>query len=139
MSTTTISAVVGRGAPALSLSPEELRVIVAEALDGIELRERVLAIVPDKTRDDNTDLLFPFASEILAQKKVAQFDVLIAQGTHGPMTEAEKLEKIGWGNISVGSVGHIFDHQCNRENEIVTPGELSADSVAESAGGRGHQ
>src|SRR5258706_13977585 len=120
MSTATISAVVGRCARTWSLSPEELRVIVAEALDGIELRERVLAIVPDKTRDDNTDLLFPFASEILAQKKVAQFDVLIPQGTHGPMTEAEKLEKIGLGNIPFGSVGHIFYHQWNAEDELET-------------------
>ncbi len=139
MSTATISAVVGRGAPTWSLSPEELRVIVAEALDGIELRERVLAIVPDKTRDDNTDLLFPFASEILAQKKVAQFDVLIAQGTHGPMTEAEKLEKIGWGNIPFGSVGHIFDHQWNREDELVTLGELSAERIAELTDGLMHE
>ncbi len=139
MSTATISAVVGRGAPALSLSPEELGVIVAEALDGIELSERVLAIVPDKTRDDNTDLLFPFASEILAQKKVAQFDVLIAQGTHGPMTEAEKLEKIGWGNIPLGSVGHIFDHQWNREDELVTLGELSAERIAELTDGLMHE
>jgi hypothetical protein len=76
MSTATISNVVGRGAPALALSPEELRVIVAEALDGIASDERVLAIVPDKTRDDNTDLLFPFASEILARKRIAQFDAL---------------------------------------------------------------
>ncbi len=139
MSTATISAVVGRGAPALSLSPEELGVIVAEALDGIELSERVLAIVPDKTRDDNTDLLFPFASEILAQKKVAQFDVLIAQGTHGPMTEAEKLEKIGWGNIPFGSVGHIFDHQWNREDKLVTLGELSAERIAELTDGLMHE
>jgi hypothetical protein len=74
MSTATISAVVGRGSPTLSLSPEELRVIVAEALDDIDAGQRVLAIVPDKTRDDNTDLLFPFASETLAQKKAARFD-----------------------------------------------------------------
>src|SRR5947208_10065605 len=100
MTTATMSEVVGRGAPALALAAEELRVIVAEALDGIEMGERVLAIVPDKTRDDNTDLLFPFASEILVQKKIAQFDALIAQGTHGPMNESEKREKIGWSRIA---------------------------------------
>jgi lactate racemase len=135
MSTATISAVAGRGAPTLSLSPEEMRAIVAEALDSIELGERVLAIVPDKTRDDNTDLLFPFAAEILAHKKVAQFDALIAQGTHGPMTEAEKHEKVGWSKIANGSVGPIFDHQWNREDELVTLGELSAERIAELTDG----
>jgi nickel-dependent lactate racemase len=135
MSTATISAVAGRGAPAFSLSAEELRAIVADALDSIEQGERVLAIVPDKTRDDNTDLLFPFAAEILAQKKVAQFDALIAQGTHGPMTEAEKRAKIGWSKLASGSVGPIFDHQWNREDELVTLGELSAERIAELTDG----
>src|SRR5438552_13145053 len=139
MTTAIISEVVGRGAPTLSLSAEELRVIVAEALDGIDMGERVLAIVPDKTRDDNTNLLFPFASEILAQKKVAQFDALIAQGTHGPMTESEKREKIGWPRIAGGSVGRIFDHQWNREDELVTLGELSAERIAELTDGLMHE
>ncbi len=130
-----MSEVVGRGAPTLALSPEELRAIVAAALADVETGERVLAIVPDKTRDDNTDLLFPFAAEILTQRKVAQLDALIAQGTHGPMTESEKREKIGWSRIANGSVGRIFDHQWNREDELVTLGELSAERIAELTDG----
>jgi nickel-dependent lactate racemase len=139
MTTAINSEVVGRGAPTLSLSAEELRVIVAEALDGIEMGERVLAIVPDKTRDDNTDLLFPFASEILTQKKVGQFDALIAQGTHAPMTDSEKREKIGWARIAEDAVGRIFDHQWNREDELVTLGELTAERIAELTDGLMHE
>jgi nickel-dependent lactate racemase len=135
MSTATILAVVGRGAATLSLSAEELRAIVAEALDEIAAGERVLAIVPDKTRDDNTDLLFPFAAEILAQKNVAQFDALIAQGTHAPMTGSEKRQKIGWSKLATGRVGRIFDHQWDREDELVTLGELSADQIAKLTDG----
>ena len=139
MTSATMSEVVGRGAPPLSLLPEELRAIVAEALDTIDTGERVLAIVPDKTRDDNTDLLFPFAAEILAEKKVAQLDVLIAQGTHAPMTESDKREKIGWAAIANGSIGRIFDHQWDREDELVTLGELSAKRIAELTGGLMHE
>jgi len=135
MSSAIIDAVVGRGSPTLSLSPEELRAIIAEALDDIGVGERILAIVPDKTRDDNTDLLLPFASEILWQKKIEQLDALIAQGTHAPMTEAEKREKIGWGNIADGHIGRIFDHQWNREDELVTLGELSAKRIADLTDG----
>src|SRR6266576_1838050 len=131
MSSTTLETVVGRGGVTISLSGEELRAIVAEALADIGPGERVLAIVPDKTRDDNTDQLVPFAAEILAQKKIARFDALIAQGTHGPMNEAEKREKIGWPRIANGQVGHIFDHQWNREDELVTLGELTAERIAE--------
>lgn len=126
-----MKAVVGRGAAGLSLSKEELRAIVAEALGEIGAGARVLAIVPDKTRDDNSDVLFPFAAEILTQKNIAQLDALIAQGTHAPMTEAEKREKIGWSKIATGGVGRIFDHQWNREDELVTLGELSADRIDE--------
>src|SRR6266576_3843606 len=139
MSAATMNAVVGRGAAGLSLSPEELRAIVSEALEEIGAGERVLAIVPDKTRDDNTDLLFPFAAQILSQSNIAQFDALIAQGTHGPMNETEKREKIGWPRIANGQVGHIFDHQWNREDELVTLGELSAERIAELTGGLMHE
>ena len=139
MTSATISELVGRGAATLSLSPEELRAIVAEALNGVAAGERVLAIVPDKTRDDNTDLLFPFAAEILAQKKVAGFDALIAQGTHAPMTESEKRAKIGWARIGQGSPGHIFDHRWNCEDELVTLGELGAERIAGLTNGLMHE
>ena len=139
MSTSTLESGVGRGAPTLSLSGEELRAIVVEALAAIGPGERVLAIVPDKTRDDNTDQLVPFAAEMLAQKKVARFDVLIAQGTHGPMNEAEKRDKIGWSRIAPGSVGSIFDHRWDRDDELVTIGELSAAEIADLTDGLMHE
>lgn len=40
---------------------------------------RVLAIIPDKTRDDNTDLLFPFVAETLAARNIAQLDALVVE------------------------------------------------------------
>src|SRR6266436_6248761 len=115
MSSATLESVTGRGAATLSLSGEELRAIVTEALADIGPGERVLAIVPDKTRDDNTDQLVPFAAQILAQKNIGRFDAVIAQGTHGPMTEAEKREKIGWSKISPDNIGSIFDHRWDRD------------------------
>ena len=127
--------VAGRGAATLSLSLEELRAIVTEGLAEIRSGERVLAIVPDKTRDDNTDQLVPFAAEMLAQKKVARFDALIAQGTHGPMNEAEKRDKIGWSRIAPGSVTNIFDHRWDRDDELVRIGELSAAQIADLTDG----
>lgn len=135
MTSAILESIVGRGAATLSLSPEELRAIVAEALADIGPGERVLAIVPDKTRDDNTDQLFPFAAEILAQKKIERLDAVIAQGTHGPMNEAEKREKIGWSKISPDNIGSIFDHRWDRDDELVTIGELSAAQIADLTDG----
>lgn len=130
-----MEAVAGRGGATFSLSAEELREIVAEALANIEPGERVLAIIPDKTRDDNTNQLLPFAAQILTQKRIARFDALIAQGTHGPMTEAEKCAKIGWTRIAPGVVSQIFDHRWDRDDELVTLGELTAAQIADLTDG----
>ncbi|MET0624007.1 MAG: lactate racemase domain-containing protein [Pyrinomonadaceae bacterium] len=136
MSTKPAPSVVGKGAPDLDLSPEELRTIVEQALLTVGPGARVLAIVPDKTRDDNTDLLFPFAAEILAARGAEQFDALVAQGTHMPMTEDEKRAKLGLTEgVSLPLLGQVFDHQWNRPEELVDLGELSAERVSELTGG----
>lgn len=135
MSTKPAPTTVGKGAPDLDLSPAELRSIVEQALLTVGPGARVLAIVPDKTRDDNTDLLFPFAAEILAANGAEQFDALVAQGTHMPMTEEEKRVKVGLGEGGLPLLGQIFDHQWNRPEELVDLGELSAERVSELTGG----
>ncbi len=127
---------IGKGSPDQDLSPSELRAIIEEALFTIAPGARVLAIIPDKTRDDNTDLLFPFAAEILAARQIAQFDALVAQGTHMPMTEAEKRSKTGITNgRSAPGLGQIFDHRWNVPQELIIIGELSAARVGELTGG----
>jgi nickel-dependent lactate racemase len=99
--------------------------IVHQALDIIQPGERVLAIIPDKTRDDNTHQLFPVASEFLTKRGVASFDALVAQGTHPPMSESQKLSKIGCANFA----GQVFDHRWDEPNELITLGQLSAETV----------
>lgn len=113
------------------LSPTILADKVREALDAIKPGERVLAIIPDKTRDDNTDLLFPIATEFLSRRGVAAFDALVAQGTHPPMSQAQKLNKIG----ATSFAGQLFDHRWDEPEELVTLGELSAETVRELTGG----
>jgi nickel-dependent lactate racemase len=127
--------VIGSGAADVALPPEHLRAIVEEALEDITAGTRVLAIVADKTRDDNTDLLFPFAAQALASRGVAKFDALVAQGTHPPMTEEEKRLKTGANRAPVPVLGRIFDHQWDRAQGLVTIGELSSERVRELTGG----
>src|SRR5947208_1131676 len=127
---------IGKGSPDLDLVPDELRNILEQALLRVAPDARVLAIIPDKTRDDNTDILFPFAAEILAQRSVAQFDALVAQGTHGAMTDDEKRSKIGVSNgVAAPGLGQIFDHQWNVPEELTTIGELNAAEVQRLTGG----
>lgn len=105
--------------------------IVEQALDVIQPGERVLAIIPDKTRDDNTHQLFPVASEFLTKRGVASFDALVAQGTHPPMSELQKLSKVGCTSFS----GQLFDHRWDDPDELITLGELSAETVSELTNG----
>jgi nickel-dependent lactate racemase len=123
--------VVGEGSSEGELDPAILSKIIEEALDVVAPEERVLAIIPDKTRDDNTDLLFPVATHVLNKRKVKSFDVLVAQGTHPPMSHEQKLSKLGLREFS----GSLFDHRWDIPDELITLGELSGDQVAELTGG----
>lgn len=111
--------------------PETISAIIREGLNVVQPGERVLAIIPDKTRDDNTDLLFPIANQFLRERGVACFDALVAQGTHPPMTDRQKSAKIGIENFD----GRIFDHCWDRADEIFTLGELSAETVSSLTNG----
>jgi len=136
MSSKPAQSVVGKGEPELDLAPAELRAIASQALSCIARGERVLAIIPDKTRDDGTDLLFPLAAEILGERGVAEFDALVAQGTHAPMSDAEKRAKVGLQDgASPHSSVNIYDHHWDDAGELVTLGELSAARVRELTGG----
>lgn len=121
--------ITGRGAPELDLSADELRGIVEEALAGLAPDARVLAVIPDKTRDDNVDTLFPFAARVIADRGIGRFDALVAQGTHAAMTEQQKRAKIGAFDSLPPVLGRIYDHRWDRDDELVTIGELSAEEV----------
>jgi len=129
------TAVLSAPAAARILSIAEMRQIVGDALAGVKPGTRVLAVIPDKTRDDNTDLLFPMVSQILASRGAAQFDALVAQGTHPPMTDAEKRLKIGAGLADLPLFGEVFDHHWDDPAQLTTLGSLSADEVSRLTGG----
>jgi nickel-dependent lactate racemase len=124
------TSLVGTGSPDADLSAIDLEQIVRDALAQIGPGDRVLAVVPDKTRDDNTDILFPLAASFLSDRKVECLDALIAQGTHVPMTSEEKRAKLG-----IGNVDNVFDHNWGSTDELATIGELSSDRVKEITNG----
>ena len=127
---------IGSGSPDSDLDNAEMQQIVEQVLEAVPRGSRVLAIIPDKTRDDNTHILFPFAAEILERNGAAKFDALVAQGTHSPMTEAEKFAKIGVTDRNAFPLlGDIYDHRWDEPTELVTIGELPAGQVTQITGG----
>lgn len=132
----TQNSTIGTGAADADLSLETLRRILEKSLENISANERVLAIIPDKTRDDNTPELFPMTAEILSERGVETFDALVAQGTHAPMSESEKLIKVGLNSEKKEIFrGQIFDHQWDNPNELTIIGELGAEKVAKITDG----
>ncbi|MEQ1646911.1 MAG: lactate racemase domain-containing protein, partial [Pyrinomonadaceae bacterium] len=120
----------GSGSAKGDLSLSALSEIIAEALAHIPRGSRVLAVIPDKTRDDNTHILFPIAAQLLAGKQATKLDVLVAQGTHAPMNRSEKLAKIGVREVSQLQIAcDIFDHEWNVPDELISIGTLSAAEV----------
>jgi nickel-dependent lactate racemase len=130
-----ISTLVGTGSPSALLTPADMRRIVQDAIRNVPARARVLAVIPDRTRDDNTDVLFPIISQELAAIGASRFDALVAQGTHPPMTNAEKRAKIGASQSAMPLVGNFFDHHWDRPSELITLGTLSGAEVSSLTGG----
>ena len=130
------SFITGKGHPDFDLGTADLRGVLLEALGSIAPGSSVLAIVADKTRDDNTDLLFPLTAQILADRKVSKLDALIAQGTHTPMNDQDKRTKIGGlDSTHVPGLRHMFDHDWANPKELVTIGVLDAARVKQITGG----
>ena len=130
-----IPTLAGAGSSSTVLTPADLRRIVRDAIRNVPPRARVLAVIPDRTRDDNTDVLFPIISQELAVVGASRFDALVAQGTHPPMTNAEKRAKIGAGHSPMPLVGEFFDHHWDRPSELITLGTLSGADVSSLTGG----
>ncbi|MEQ1763456.1 MAG: lactate racemase domain-containing protein [Pyrinomonadaceae bacterium] len=123
--------VFGEGSRDSNLGRPALREIVARSLDAIPEGSRIVAIIPDKTRDDITNILLPMAIDELAAKRPSMFEVLVAQGTHAAMTEAEKHTKTGrdaWADWARDGV--IHDHLWNDPNELIELGEIGSETVA---------
>jgi nickel-dependent lactate racemase len=129
------TSVLGTGAASADLKVTDMGPIVDGALPAIKPGSRVLAVVSDRTRDDNTPELFPLVSQTLARIGAASLDVLIAQGTHVAMNDADKRAKIGAGLASMPLLGTIFDHHWDRESELTTLGTIGADVIAKETGG----
>lgn len=127
--------VFGEGGADAALGRTVLRRIVSRSLEAMPVGARVVAIVPDKTRDDITHILLPMVTDELSDKSPASFEVLIAQGTHPPMTPEEKDAKAGrmmWADRLHASM--ISDHRWTEPGELIELGEIGSETVAAITG-----
>jgi nickel-dependent lactate racemase len=129
----------GTGRPGVGLSETEVREVCAAEVAGWSLPgKRVLAIVPDNTRTAPLDMMFRVMHELLSPE-VSAFDVLIALGTHPPMSDAAINQRLGiteQDRRDRYSKTRFFNHHWDNPSQLVSVGELSEEDVDRISRGR---
>lgn len=121
-----------------AVSVDQVRDLVAQACPTKDYKNRrVLLIVPDATRTAPVDLFFHALHEQIADAAEA-FDVMVALGTHQPMTEEAICERIG---ISPGERGERFrdvkliNHEWDNPQSLKSLGTIPAEEISALSGG----
>lgn len=129
--------VIGRGGRDVVLGPDDVRPIVADAVERLAPDgKRVLAVIPDHTR---TCPLPQIARELHAAiaPRASRLDFLIALGTHPPLGE-EAIDRLlgveGGRRGDVLSGSNVFNHEWKNPDALARIGTLSRDKVLELTG-----
>jgi nickel-dependent lactate racemase len=130
---------IGTATKGEPLEASVVRDVCATELQHWNLRgRRVLAVVPDGTRTAPMDVVFPILHEIIAPVAAA-FDVLIALGTHPPMTDDAINERLGITNRDrqlAYSRTKFMNHRYGDPNALVSIGTMTEDEIESISGGR---
>lgn len=114
-------------------SPEEIRAFVEEALQQDDWRgKRVLLVVPDNTRTAPIGALFK-AIHAAVYDQVAKLDVLIALGTHPPLSEdglRTRLDLTESERTGAYRDVAIINHQWRDPGALASLGTIPAGEVA---------
>ena len=130
--------VIGKGSATQTVSADEVRQLLAQALDPLPLDgKRILAIIPDSTRTAPLPMMFRLLYERLG-RRAARLDYLIALGTHPPMPE-EAIERL----VGVSAAERadkypnvtVFNHRWDLPDTLHTIGVISRREMAEITGG----
>ena len=129
----------GAGQKGGRLSEETVRALCAREIATWGVGgKRVLAIVPDHTRSAPIDLMFRVLDEVLRGAGASAFDVLIALGTHPPMSDAAIDKRLGITPADrAGKYARtrFFNHHWNDPAQLVSIGTITEDEVAAISGG----
>jgi nickel-dependent lactate racemase len=129
---------VGAGFTDRLLSEAEVREITARALAGLSLAgKKVLLIVPDATRTAPVGLLFRAIHDLIGADTAA-LNVMIALGTHPPMTEEAINRRL---EISAEERGgkygrvRVMNHAWNNPEALAVVGVIPRHEIGELSGG----
>jgi lactate racemase len=124
--------------PGSYLSEEQVNDLIQESCPAADYRDqKILLIVPDSTRTCPLGLLFKGLFEQIG-RVTQRFDVIIALGTHQPMSEeaiCERLEiSLGERRTTYQSV-QLFNHEWDNPNALTQIGSISSEEINELSDG----
>jgi len=119
--------------PGGHVSPQQVTDLVARACPAGSYRgRRVLLIVPDGTRTAPVGLLFKAIHARIAPETL-QFDVLIALGTHQPMSEEAICQRLEISRTErqerYGQV-RFFNHEWNNPSALREIGTITSEEIS---------
>jgi nickel-dependent lactate racemase len=124
---------IGKGSAIHTLSDAEVHDLCAEFVEREHLRgRRVLGIIPDHTRSAPIDLMFRTMYALLAPQP-GQFDLLVALGTHPPMSDEAIDRRLGFApgdRVHLYPHTQIFNHHWKDPAWLRKIGTISSDEVA---------
>ena len=120
------------------LGEPEVRAIVAPALAAAGLAgKRVLLIVPDSTRTAPVGLMFRVIHDLIG-REAAALDVMIALGTHPPMSDEainRRLEITAAERAGRYARVRMLNHSWDDPAALTSLGTIPADEIGELSGG----
>ena len=124
--------------PGRALTPEQVADVIAQACPAKDYRDKkVLLIIPDGTRTAPVGLLFQTLYRQMGDTTKA-FDILIALGTHQPMSDAAICQRL---EISTGERREtyrrvrFFNHAWNDPSSLRRIGVLPAGEISTLSNG----
>jgi len=122
-----------------AVSDAAVQQLIAQACPADAFRgQRVLLIIPDGTRTAPVGLMFKTLHAQLAPV-VRQFDVMIALGTHPPMSDEAinaRVEITPGERAGVYSKIEFINHEWDNPAALRDLGSITADEIRELSGGR---
>lgn len=130
--------IAGAAPESRKVSDQQVREIVAQACSVETYRgKRVILVIPDGTRTAPVGLLFKTIYDQIGEV-CASIDILVALGTHQPMSEAaicERVEITTEEHLGKYSKVQFFNHEWNNPAALQLVGTLTADEISELTGG----